>query len=87
MRAMFYDFPEDEICYTINDQYMYGRDILFAPIYAQGVVDRKVYLPAGNWIRTSDKKVYEGGKWYDCHAEIDEFIAFVREGAEVINIF
>ncbi len=87
MRAMFYDFPEDEVCYTLNDQYMYGQDILFAPIYNEGQVDRRVYLPKGNWIHTSDKKVYEGGKWYDCHAEIDEFIAFVREGAEIINIF
>ncbi len=87
MRAMFYDFPEDEICYTLNDQYMYGSDILFAPIYTEGQLDRRVYLPAGSWIRTSDRKTYEGGKWYDCHAEIDEFIAFVKEGAEVIDIF
>ena len=46
-----------------------------------------MYLPEGKWIRTSDKSVVEGGKAITCHAELDEFIAFVREGAEVINIF
>ncbi len=87
MRPMFFDFPKDEVCYTISDQYMFGRDILFAPIINQGETDRKVYLPEGKWIRTSDKVVYEGSRWIDAHAEIDEFIAFVREGAKIIEIF
>ncbi len=87
MRPMFFDFPDDEVCYGIDDQYMFGRDILFAPIVNQGQTDRKVYLPAGKWVKTSDKSVVEGGRWIDVHAELDEFIAYVREGAKVIEIF
>ncbi len=87
MRPMFFDFHTDEICYTLEDQYMFGEDILFAPITAEGVTDRKVYLPEGKWVRTTDKKVYEGGQYIDCHAEIDEFIAFVKEGAKVLEVF
>ncbi len=87
MRPMFFDFPEDENCYALDDQYMFGPDILFAPILDGGVTERSVYLPEGRWVRTQDKSVHEGGKAVVCHAELDEFIAFVREDAEVINIF
>ena len=87
MSPMFFDFPDDETCYSLSDQYMFGPDILFAPIYRQGETERKAYLPAGRWIRTTDKTVHNGGGFVDCHAEISEFIAFVREGAEVINAF
>ncbi|MBO5346917.1 MAG: hypothetical protein J6A45_02095 [Lachnospiraceae bacterium] len=87
MRPMFFDFYEDEVCYTLDDQYMFGEDILFAPIYEQGVTERKVYLPTGTWVRTTDKKEYEGGQFVTCHAEIDEFIAFVKENAEVLDVF
>lgn len=87
MRAMFLDFPNDPVCYDLDNQYMFGRDILVAPIYNQGETERKVYLPEGRWIRTLDKSVHEGGRWIDAHAELDQFIAFVREGSDVINIF
>lgn len=36
MRPMFFDYPQDEICYSLGDQYMFGEDILFAPIVNQG---------------------------------------------------
>ena len=87
MRPMFFDFPEDENCYATGDQYMFGPDILFAPILDQGATEREVYLPEGKWIRTSDKSVADGGKKITCRAEIGEFIAFVRDSAEVIKVF
>lgn len=87
MRPMFFDFYDDEECYKLGDQYMFGNDILFAPIYRQGAVERRVYLPKGKWIRTLDKTVYEGGRYIDCHADLNEFIAFVKDGAEVLNLF
>ncbi len=87
MRPMFFDFPDDDICYSLSDQYMFGPDILFAPILSEGQTERKVYLPKGSWIRTIDKKEYEGGTFITCQAQIDEFIAFVKKGSDVINIF
>ena len=87
MRPMFFDFYEDERCYNISDQYMFGEDILFAPVYRQGETVRSVYLPEGKWIRTLDRKEYDGGQSVECSAEIDEFIAFVKKGAQVIDIF
>lgn len=87
MRPMFFDFYEDETCYRLSDQYMFGPDILFAPIYRQGETEHRVYLPAGKWVRTVDKSVHEGGQFMNCRAEFDQFIAFVRDGAEVIEVF
>ncbi len=86
MRPMFFEYPEDEMCYTLNGQYMFGDDIIFAPITEQGQTSKKVYLPEGEWILTKDKTRYTGGE-YEIAAEIHEFIAFVRADAEVLHAF
>ncbi|MBQ1193108.1 MAG: hypothetical protein IIX45_03190, partial [Lachnospiraceae bacterium] len=59
----------------------------FAPISVQGQTQRRVYLPEGNWILTKDKTRYEGNTWITVSAQIEEFIAFVREGAKVLEVF
>lgn len=87
MRPMFFDYYDDEICYTLEDQYMFGEDILFAPITGQGQTKRKVYLPKGQWIDTRTKEEISGEKWIECQAAIDEFIAFVKKGSDIINAF
>lgn len=87
MRPMFLDNPEDAVCYEIEDAYLFGRDILFAPITKQGEKSRKVYLPEGSWINVNDKTGTEGKRWVTAEADIDRFIAFVREGAEVLSCF
>ena len=86
MRPMFFDFPDDEICYTLGGQYMFGDDILFAPVVERGQTVKKVYLPEGEWILTRTKEKYSRG-FYEIKVEIDEFAAFVRAGSDVINCF
>ncbi len=86
MRPMFFDFPDDETCYTLGEQYMFGDDILFAPIVNRGQTDKQVYLPQGEWILTKNKRPYGPG-WHEIHAEIDELIAFVKKGADVLRCF
>lgn len=87
MRPMFFDFPEDEVCYTLGEQYMFGDDILFAPVVRQGQRKKKVYLPKGNWILTKDGSVHRGAGWVEIPVELWEFAAFVREGSEVRKCF
>lgn len=87
MRPMFLEYPEDEVCYKTGDQYMFGEDILFAPISKRGQMVRKVYLPKGRWILTQNNLLFEGSQWVEVHADISEFIAFVKEGAEVMEVF
>ena len=86
MRPMFFDYPEDEVCYSLGEQYMFGKDILFAPIVNRGQTEKKVYLPEGKWKLTKNGKLYEHG-FHVIHAEIDEFIAFVKEGSDAIDCF
>lgn len=87
MRPMFYAFPEDSKCYELDDQYMFGSDILFAPIMERGQTSREVYLPEGRWLLTMDGSVYEGGQTVNVHAELEQFIAFVPEGKAVLQAF
>ena len=86
MRPMFFDFPGDENCYSLGEQYMFGSEILFAPIVNRGQTEKVVYLPEGEWVLTKDKTVYTKG-FHKVKAEIDEFIAFVRKGSELIDLF
>mgnify|MGYP002801005180 FL=1 len=87
MRPMFFEFPDDPKCYELWDQYMYGPDILFAPIYNEHQTDREVYLPAGEWVSVLDGRTYQGGASISVHAEIDQYIAFVRNGQDVLKVF
>jgi len=87
MRPMFWDYHTDERCYELEDQYMFGEDILFAPIVDEGATKRSVYLPKGRWVNVNTKEVVEGECDITCHAKLDEFIAFVKEGSEVLEVF
>ena len=87
MRPMFFDFYDDENCYALDDQYMFGSDILFAPILDEGQTERRVYLPKGEWVRTTDKREFDGGQFITCTAAIDEFIAFVKKGSGAVEYF
>lgn len=83
MRALFYEFPEDSKCWDISDSYMYGADILVAPVCYEHERSRKVYLPEGAlWTNTHTGEVYEGGKEYEVEAPIDTLPIFLRDGKQ-----
>lgn len=84
MRTLFYEFPEDSNCWEIEDQYLYGRDILVAPILNANSESRKVYLPEGEWVEYETKKVYSGKQWITVKTPIDEIPVFVRKGKAVL---
>ena len=86
MRPVFFDYPDDENSYLQDGEYMFGSDILFAPIVNRGQTKKTVWLPEGDWILTKDKKEYKGGS-HEVAAGIGEFIAFVRKGADVLECF
>jgi alpha-D-xyloside xylohydrolase len=86
MRPMFFEYPDDEVCYSLGGQYMFGDDIIFAPITKQGQTVKEVYIPDGEWILTKDKTRYTKGT-YKISAQINEFIALVRADSDVIKYF
>ncbi len=78
MRGMFYEFPEDEKCWTLKDQYMFGDKYLVAPILHLNEFERTVYLPKGQWALTSDGTRFEGGQEVTVKAPIDYMPVFER---------
>ncbi len=86
MRPMFFDFPRDEACYTLGEQYMFGPDILFAPVVNRGQTEKEVYLPAGRWVRAGTGETFGPGR-HTVHVPLHEFAAFVKEGAGVLECF
>lgn len=78
MRAMLIEFPEDRKCRDIFDQYLFGSDLLIAPVVEEGKMERKVYVPEGMWINIFDKKEYVGNREYVMEADIHEIIVLQR---------
>ena len=63
MRPLFYDFPSDSLAVACEDQYMFGPDLLVAPIFSLGEREREVYLPAGFlWTDINTGAQYTGGQ-------------------------
>ncbi len=84
MRPLFYDFPDDKESWNIEDEYMFGPDILVAPVFYEGVRDRSVYLPVGaEWEDTITGQICEGGQWIHCSATIDVIPLFLRDNANI----
>jgi alpha-D-xyloside xylohydrolase len=81
IRTMFYEFPEDEMCWQLQEQYMYGEDMLIAPMLYEDIYDREVYLPQNiEWKNIHNGMIHQGGQMIKVHAEIDEIPVFIRNG-------
>jgi alpha-glucosidase len=81
MRPLVLDFPQDPAVLNISDEYLFGPEVLVAPIMDEGATHRKVYLPAGEWIDFWNDTAYSGPKWIEVAAPLDTLPLFVRQGA------
>ncbi|HEX2945966.1 MAG TPA: TIM-barrel domain-containing protein [Clostridia bacterium] len=81
IRTMFYEFPEDEPCWTLKDQYMFGGDLLVAPVTYEDMTSRDVYLPTGSeWTSLWSGETFKGGRVVHVDAPIDIIPVFLRDG-------
>ena len=79
MRTMFYEFPNDEECWDVDNQFMFGEDILVAPIIKYREKTRSIYLPDDySWIDIYNMKEIEGGKYYEREYALDEIPLFLK---------
>ncbi|QCR37265.1 TIM-barrel domain-containing protein [Nissabacter sp. SGAir0207] len=85
MRPLFFDFPQEAESWQVEDQYMFGPDILVAPILEEGVRQRRVWLPAGASWQDLHGETYPGGNWVEADAPIEAIPVFLRQGAAVID--
>ena len=84
MRPLFYDFPQDEKAWDVDDAYMFGPDILVAPVIEEDVDSRTVYLPSGaKWTDVWSDKEHEGGQKIEVEAPLYQFTLFLKNGASL----
>jgi alpha-D-xyloside xylohydrolase len=84
IRPLFYDFPDDTAAWAIDDQYMFGPDLLVAPVLYEKQRSRKVYLPGGaEWKNAFTGESFDGGQSVECDAPLDRIPLFVRDNADL----
>jgi len=83
MRPLFVDFPTDSRVWTVDDEFLFGPDILVAPVAEPGVREREVYLPPGSWVDTATGMEHAGGRKVTVAAPLERIPVFVRAGADL----
>lgn len=84
VRALLVEFPDDPGAWFVEDEYMFGSQILVAPMLETGK-SRTVYLPRGKWIDYQTGKVYEGGYQTILTAEIP-CVILVKDGSLIPHV-
>jgi alpha-glucosidase (family GH31 glycosyl hydrolase) len=93
LRPMYYDYPEAEAAYETKNQYMFGNDMIIAPVTHPIDFDKdglknlytmqKIWLPEGNWIEWSSGALIEGGKIIERPFCIEDIPIYLKEGAVI----
>jgi alpha-D-xyloside xylohydrolase len=82
VRPLWFDHDGDPRAVSVDDQFMFGPDLLVAPVLAPGVEGRSVYLPHGRrWRSVWTQQVHEGGEVLDVAAPLHIVPLFVAEGS------
>ena len=79
MRPLFVDFSTDPVCYQLEDEYLFGSDLLVAPVLDPDTNKRNVYLPADTtWRDAWTGQIYAGCQWISVEAPLDRIPLFLR---------
>ncbi|MDY3375138.1 MAG: glycoside hydrolase family 31 protein [Terrisporobacter othiniensis] len=86
MRPVFYDYPEDKMAWEVDNQYMFGSELLIAPIIYYKQREREVYLPKGNqWVDINTNKIYDGGQFVVVEAPLESIPVFCKKESLIKN--
>ena len=83
MRALWLHYPDDAQAVARGDEYLWGRDILVAPVTEKGATERRVFLPRGAWFDFWTGERYEGARDVVRKVDLETIPLFVRAGAIV----
>ena len=83
MRALWLHYPGDVRARSVGDEYLWGRDLLIAPVYTRGATSRDVYLPPGQWYDWWTNERSTGGRTVTRPVDLATMPIFVRAGAIV----
>ncbi len=80
-RPLFFEEPNNEEISGIDDTYLWGPNILVAPVLEKGQTVRKLYLPKGIWYDLFSDAKFEGGQWIKKPVTIKSIPAYARGGS------
>ncbi len=87
-RPLFLHHQDDRQTYTIQDSYLYGADMLVAPVWQAAQETRSVYLPKGErWVHVWTEEVFEGGQEVEVAAPTGKPAVFYRAGCTNETLF
>ena len=82
MIPLIFNYPNDSTLTDTVDEYLYGSQILVAPVLVEGATTRSVYLPAGNWVDYNDRAtIYSGPATITTTADLQTTPVYATEGA------
>ena len=88
-RPLYYDSPENSNAYLFEDEYMFGDDILVAPVVTptdeNGKSSRRTWLPEGKWFDVCRNQVVEGNRIFTDVYTLEEIPYFYRAGSVIVN--
>ncbi|MEU5546455.1 TIM-barrel domain-containing protein [Streptomyces sioyaensis] len=82
-RPLVFDYQYDPAVSDIDDEYLFGPDLLVAPVFEAGTTSRQVYLPAGHWYDWHTDQVHDGHRHVVAQAPMDRIPLYARAGAVV----
>ncbi|MFD0579766.1 hypothetical protein [Dactylosporangium darangshiense] len=84
LRPLLLEFPADPDAWDVEDAFLFGRDLLVAPVLEPGARHREVYLPAGaGWTHTDTGTTFEGGQRVSVDAPLAQIPLFLRDDARL----
>ena len=83
MRALWLHAPADATATARGDEYLWGPDILVAPVVEQGATSRRLYLPRGTWFDFWTEQPVDGGREIERNVDLATMPLYVRAGATI----
>ena len=83
MRALWLHYPDDPTAVARGDQYLWGRDMLVAPVVEKGATERRLYLPRGHWYDFWTEEKIEGGREVSRAVDLATMPLYVRAGSVI----
>jgi alpha-glucosidase (family GH31 glycosyl hydrolase) len=83
MRALWLHYSDDKQARGQSQEYLWGRDLLIAPVYEKGAMSRDVYLPAGTWYDWWDNSRHTGGATVKRAVDLATMPIYVRAGSVI----
>jgi len=85
MRALFFEYPDDPTSWLVEDEYLFGPDLLVAPLFDEAGA-RRVYVPPGGWTDYQTGRVYQGARWHEIAPGAIPVVLLVRDHAVIPHV-